>query len=252
MLFINTTVKKMHSEPALPLHIDHLHVMRKGNMLLSDIDYTIDTHGVTVILGPNGAGKSLLLQAAHGLVEPNEGYLKWNKQKPQPQQSWRALVFQKPVLLRRSVRANIEYVLSLHKIEKSKHSALIHEALDHTGLVHLANRNARVLSGGEKQRLSIARAWVLQPKVILLDEPTAELDPVGTAYIEKLIKTITNEGTKILMTTHDLGQAQRLANDILFLHQGKLLEFSSSEEFFTKPTTTTAQNFIEGKLLNGD
>jgi len=242
----------MHSEPALPLHIDHLHVIRKGNLLLSDIDYTIDTHGVTIILGPNGAGKSLLLQIAHGLVEPSEGSLKWNRQKPQPQQSWRAFVFQKPVLLRRSVRANIEYVLSLHNIAKPKHNALIQEALYHTGLTHLADRNARVLSGGEKQRLSIARAWVLQPKVILLDEPTAELDPVGTAYIEKLIETIANEDTKILMTTHDLGQAQRLANDILFLHKGKLLEYSSAKDFFTKPTTTTAQNFIEGKLLNGD
>ena len=252
MLLINTTVKKMLSEPVLPLHIDHLHVIRKGNRLLSDIDYTIDTQGVTMILGPNGAGKSLLLQVAHGLIEPNEGSLKWNRQKPLPRQSWRAFVFQKPVLLRRSVRANIEYVLSLHNIEKTKQNDLIQEAVDHTGLEHLAERNARVLSGGEKQRLSIARAWVLQPKVILLDEPTAELDPVGTAYIENLIKTIADEGTKILMTTHDLGQAQRLANDILFLHQGKLLEYSSTEEFFTNPKTKTAKNFIEGKLLNGE
>lgn len=252
MLLINTTVKKMLSESVLPLHIDHLHVIRKGNRLLSDIDYTIDTQGVTMILGPNGAGKSLLLQVAHGLIEPNEGSLKWNRQKPLPRQSWRAFVFQKPVLLRRSVRANIEYVLSLHNIEKEKQNDLIQEAVDHTGLAHLAERNARVLSGGEKQRLSIARAWVLQPKVILLDEPTAELDPVGTAYIENLIKTIADEGTKILMTTHDLGQAQRLANDILFLHQGKLLEYSSTKEFFTKPITKTAKNFIEGKLLNGE
>ncbi len=242
----------MHSVSALPLHIDHLHVTRKGNTLLSDIDYTIDTSGVTVILGPNGAGKSLLLQVAHGLVTPNEGSLKWNTLEPQPQESWRAFVFQKPVLLRRSVRANIDYVLSLHKIEKAKHETLIQESLNHTGLSHLANRNARVLSGGEQQRLSIARAWVLQPNVILFDEPTAELDPVGTASVEHLIETIAHEGTKILMTTHDLGQAQRLASDILFLHQGRLLEYSLVEEFFEKPQTKTAQNFISGKLLNGD
>ncbi len=242
----------MNSEPALPLHIDHLHVTRKGNTLLSDINYTIDTHGVTVILGPNGAGKSLLLQIAHGLIEPNEGFVRWNQQKPQPHHSWRTFVFQTPVLLRRSVRANIEYVLALHNIDKSKHNALIQEALNHTGLANLASRSARVLSGGEQQRLSIARAWVLHPKVILLDEPTAELDPVGTAYIENLIETITDEGTKIVMTTHDLGQAQRLANDIIFLHQGKLLECSLAKSFFIKPATATAQNFIKGKLLNED
>lgn len=242
----------MTIELALPLHINHLHVTRKGNKLLSDIDYTIDKEGVTIILGPNGAGKSLLLQVAHGLVEPSMGELIWNEQVPQPYQSWRAFVLQKPVLLRRTVKANIEYILSLHKIDKVVHESLIKEALDHTGLTNLADRNARVLSGGEQQRLSIARAWVLQPKVILFDEPTAELDPIGTAYIENLIKTIANKGTKILMTTHDLGQAQRLANDILFLHQGKLLEYSIAENFFKEPKTKTAQNFIEGKLLDAD
>lgn len=242
----------MNSVPALPLHIDHLHVTRKGNTLLSDIDYSIETNAVTVILGPNGAGKSLLLQVAHGLVTPNEGSLKWNTLTPQPQQSWRAFIFQKPVLLRRSVRANIGYVLSLHNVGKAKREALIQKALKLTGLSHLAERNARVLSGGEQQRLNIARAWVLQPRVILFDEPTAELDPSGTAAIEQLIETISQQGTKILMTTHDLGQARRLASDILFLHQGKLVEYSLAEDFFEQPKTKMAQNFIAGKLLNGE
>lgn len=251
MLHISITTD-MQSVTALPLHIDHVHVTKKGNTLLSDIDYSIDTSGVTVILGPNGAGKSLLLQVAHGLESPNEGSLKWNTTTPQPQQSWRAFIFQKPVLLRRSVRANIGYVLSLHNVEKAKREALIQEALKLTGLSHLAERNARVLSGGEQQRLNIARAWVLQPRVILFDEPTAELDPSGTAAIEKLIETISQQGTKILMTTHDLGQARRLASDILFLHQGRLIEYSVAENFFQQPQTKMAQNFIAGKLLNGD
>lgn len=241
----------MHNVSTLPLHINHLHVTRKGNLLLCNIDYSIDTAGVTVILGPNGAGKSLLLQVAHGLVAPDEGDLKWNTLSPHPQQSWRAFVFQKPVLLRRSVRANLGYVLSLHKVEKSKHHELIEEALEQTGLAKLAERNARVLSGGEQQRLSIARAWVLKPKVILLDEPTAELDPAGTAAVECLIETIAQQDTKILMTTHDLGQARRLASDILFLHQGRLVEFSPAQNFFQQPQTEAAQKFIAGKLLNG-
>ena len=109
-----------------------------------------------------------------------------------------------------------------------------------------------MLSGGEQQRLSIARAWVLQPKVILFDEPTAELDPSGAATIEQLIETIAQEGTKILMTTHDLGQARRLASDIVFLHQGRLIEYCLAEDFFTQPQTKTTENFIAGKLLNGD
>ena len=129
---------------------------------------------------------------------------------------------------------------------------LVQEALEYTGLSHLAERNARTLSGGEQQRLNIARAWVLKPSVMLLDEPTAELDPSGTAAIEQLIATIVEQGTKIIMTTHDLGQAHRLAYDILFLHRGNIVEYSLVDEFFTNPKTKLAENFIAGKLLNGD
>ena len=235
----------------LPLQVNNLQITKKGNLLLDDVSLTIESNNVTVILGPNGAGKSLLLRTAHGLETPSNGCLKWNAEIPQPQQSWRAYIFQKPVLLRRSVRANLEYVLSLHGIDKAKRESLISMALEHTGLSSLADRNARVLSGGEQQRLNIARAWVLHPKVILLDEPTAELDPSGTAAIERLIKTIADQGTKIIMTTHDLGQAHRLASDILFFHQGKLIEHTLAKDFFTQAQTQIAQNFIAGKLLTG-
>ncbi len=237
---------------ALPLHVSQLYVSKQGNILLNDINISIESNDITVILGPNGAGKSLLLRAAHGLESPSKGSLLWNTHIPQPQQPWRAYIFQKPILLRRSVRANLEYVLSLHGKNKSSYSSLISDALEHTGLSQLAERNARVLSGGEQQRLNIARAWVLQPKVILFDEPTAELDPNGTAAIECLIETIAQQGTKIIMTTHDLGQAHRLANDILFLHQGKVVEYTSAKVFFEQPQTKTAENFIAGKLLNGE
>lgn len=245
-------ITNMNNMDALPLQINNLQITKNGNALLNDVSLTIKSNDITVILGPNGAGKSLLLRTAHGLEFPNQGTLHWNSTTPKPQNSWRAYIFQKPVLLRRSVRANLEYVLSLHCINKADYSSLIDTALEHTGLSQLADRNARVLSGGEQQRLNIARAWVLKPKVILLDEPTAELDPNGTASIEHLIKTIAQEGTKIIMSTHDLGQAHRLANDILFLHQGKLVEHTTAKIFFEKPQSKTAQNFIAGKLLNGD
>ncbi len=242
----------MSNIDALPLQVNNLHITKNGNALLNDLTLTIESNDITVILGPNGAGKSLLLRTAHGLELPNQGTLRWNATTPKPQNAWRAYIFQKPVLLRRSVRANLEYVLSLHGIDKTNYPSLIDAALEHTGLSQLAERNARVLSGGEQQRLNIARAWVLKPNVILLDEPTAELDPNGTASIEHLIKTIAQEGTKVVMSTHDLGQAHRLANDILFLHQGKLVEHTSAKVFFEKPQSQTAQNFIAGKLLNGD
>ncbi len=242
----------MQNHNVLPLQLKHLHFSKKGTTLLNDIDVSIESKSVTIILGPNGAGKSLLLRIAHGLEIPNKGSLQWNSLIPQPQQSWRAYILQKPVLLRRSVRANLEYVLSLHDIPKTEYNQRINDALSHTGMRHLADRSARVLSGGEQQRLNIARAWILNPKVILLDEPTAELDPSGTAAIELLIETIAQQGTKIIMTTHDLGQARRLANDILFLHQGKLIEHSLANSFFKQPQTKNARDFIAGKLINGD
>ncbi len=242
----------MNNINVLPLQVNKLHITKNGNTLLNDVTLHIESREVTVILGPNGAGKSLLLRTAHGLESPTRGKLNWNSNTPNPQNSWRAYIFQKPVLLRRSVQANLEYVLSLHKINKSSYTSLIAEALEHTGLNHLADRNARVLSGGEQQRLNIARAWVLKPKVILLDEPTAELDPNGTASIERLINTLAQHGTKIIMSTHDLGQAHRLANDIIFLHQGKLVEHTPAKTFFEQPQSKTAQNFIAGKLLNGN
>ena len=251
MLHTNITIS-MNDISVLPLQVKNLHVSKQGHTLLDDVTLFIESNDVTVILGPNGAGKSLLLRAAHGLETFNKGSLQWNSHIPQPQQAWRAYIFQKPVLLRRSVRANLEYVLSLHGENKSNYSTLINDALEHTGLSQLAERNARVLSGGEQQRLNIARAWVLQPKVMLLDEPTAELDPSGTASIEHLIKTIAQQGTKIIMTTHDLGQAHRLANDIIFLHQGRLVEHSLAKDFFSQAKTKIAQDFIAGKLLNGE
>ncbi len=235
----------------LPLQVKNLQIVKKGNLLLNDVSLNIESNDVTIILGPNGAGKSLLLRTAHGLEAPTQGSLKWNTTVPLPQQSWRAYIFQKPVLLRRSVRANLEYVLSLHDVDKNDYDSLINSALEYTGLSSLAERNARVLSGGEQQRLNIARAWILQPKAILLDEPTAELDPSGTAAIEQLIKTIAEQGTKIIMTTHDLGQAHRLANDILFFHQGKLIEHTPAKDFFKYAQTQSARDFIDGKLLTG-
>ena len=250
MLPTRSIANNMQFVPVLPLVIQNLGVSRQGKLLLDNVNTTVESAGTTIILGPNGAGKSLLLRIAHGLDLPDHGSLKWNQQSPEPKEPWRAFVFQKPVFLQRSVYANLEYVLRLHKIDKSSRDLLIREALRHTGLAELAARSARTLSGGEQQRLNIARAWILNPKVMLLDEPTAELDPSGVATIEMLIKTIAQQRTKIVMTTHSLDQAKRLASDILFLHQGRLIEHTPADLYFSQPKTGLARDFIAGKLLN--
>jgi len=137
-------IANMNEINVLPLQIKNLQITKKGNPLLNDLTLSIDSDDVTVILGPNGAGKSLLLRSAHGLETLSKGNLQWNAHIPQPQHSWRAYIFQKPVLLRRSVRANLEYVLSIHNITKSDYASLIDTALEHTGLSQLADRHARV------------------------------------------------------------------------------------------------------------
>jgi len=214
--------------------------------LIKDLNLTLDKGTRTIIVGPNGAGKSLLLRLCHGLIAPTEGAISWAKKEAHCHQ---AMVFQRPVMLRRSVAANIHYPLALRKTKKAECADIVDDVLTKTGLLRLANTQARVLSFGEQQRLAIARAWVLKPEVLFLDEPTASLDPSATHQIEELVNTIHAQGTKIIMTTHDLGQAKRLADDILFLHRGRLLEHSLVSTFFSKPQNDLAEAFIRGELL---
>jgi tungstate transport system ATP-binding protein len=159
------------------------------------------------------------------------------------------MVFQHPVMLRRSAAANIDYALRLKRIPRPLRRARVREVLDDTGLTNLAQSPARNLSIGEQQRLALARAWAAAPEVLFLDEPTANLDPAATRAIEEVIGAIDLTGTKIVMTTHDLAQARRLADEIVFLHRGRLLEQLPAAEFFARPSTPEAAAFIEGRLL---
>tara|TARA_B100000586_G_C19798087_1_gene296943 strand:- start:70 stop:552 length:483 start_codon:yes stop_codon:yes gene_type:complete len=159
------------------------------------------------------------------------------------------MVFQKPVLLRRSARANLEYALSVRGVTKKDARERVDHVLEATGLAAIAHRQARVLSGGEQQRLVLARAWALRPQVLFLDEPAAHLDPTATAAIENVIQQVSNAGSKIIMVTHDLGQVRRLADEVLFLHQGQLLEQGASEDFLAHAKSQEARAFVEGQLL---
>ena len=233
----------------LPLQLDSLAFEAAGKRLIDGISLSLGGGPRTIILGPNGAGKSLLLRLCHGLLQPTAGAVRWRGPGAAGNGRRQAMVFQHPVMLRRSAAANIDYALRLKGIPRTLRQARVREVLGDTGLTDLARRPARTLSIGEQQRLALARAWAAAPEVLFLDEPTANLDPAATRAIEEVIAAIDLTGTKIVMTTHDLGQARRLADEIVFLHRGRLLEQRPAAEFFARPATPEAAAFIEGRLL---
>ncbi len=245
----DTRIEQRGALPVLPLIASDVCYRTGSEPLIHNISFVLQSGSCTALLGPNGAGKSLLLRLCHGLIRPNQGTITWGGQRPTHAHRWVAMVFQKPVLLRRSAAANIDYALAVKGIPRRSRKQRVEEALARAALVSIANRPARVLSGGEQQRVAIARAWATQPQVLLLDEPTANLDPIATYTIETLIQTIRQAGTRIIMSTHDLNQARRLGDDVLFLHQGRLLEHTPANEFFAHPRSGQAAAFIEGKLL---
>jgi tungstate transport system ATP-binding protein len=233
----------------LPLVVRDLCYEIGGKCLLDNISFRTEVGPRTVVLGPNGAGKSLLLRLCHGLLQPAAGTITWAGAPPETARHYQAMVFQRPVLLRRSAAANITYVLRLRGIPRRQQRVMMTEILEQAGLLPLAARPARVLSGGEQQRLALARAWALKPQVLFLDEPTASLDPAATQAVEALLEQIHHTGTKIIMTTHDLGQARRLADEVLFLHHGRLVEYAPASAFFSMPQSKEAAAFLAGKLL---
>ena len=233
----------------LPLRIEEVCFEAGGRRIIDGISLEIAAGARTVILGPNGAGKSVLMRICHGLLAPTSGRVTWNLAQPANGRRRQAMVFQRPIMLRRSALANVAYGLKLAGVEWHERKARAQRALHGLGLAHLAGRPARVLSGGEQQRLAIARARALEPEVLFLDEPTANLDPGATREIEVAIASIGAAGTKIIMVTHDLGAAKRLADEIIFLHNGRVLERAGADRFFRGPASREAAAFIQGELL---
>jgi tungstate transport system ATP-binding protein len=230
----------------LPLRAEGLGFTAGGVAILQDVTLTIEAGGPTVIIGPNGAGKSVLLRLLHGLIAPSAGRVLWNRAGAGRHQS---MVFQRPVLLRRSVIENLAYPLRLAGIGAAERERRAREALAMVGLAALADRPARRLSGGEQQRLALARAAALGPEVLFLDEPSASLDPAATRAVEEIVAMLAARGTSIVMTTHDLGQARRLAAEVVFLHRGRLREHTPAQAFFAAPTTPEAAAFLRGDLV---
>lgn len=231
--------------PLPSLHFDDVAFSHQGELLLGPCSFTLGGVGPTLVMGPNGAGKSLMLRLAHGLISPTQGSVSWSCGE-RPRQ---AMVFQQPVLLRRSALANLTHALAVNNTPRKARMPLAREALARFGLAARADTPARVLSGGEQQRLALARAWALSPSVLFLDEPTSALDPAATKAVEAAVQEFHQRGTRIVMTTHDLHQARRLAGDVLFLSGGKVREHTSAESFFNGPASREAQAFMAGELI---
>jgi len=228
----------------LPLRLEEVSFAARGRTIIDRISLDVEAGHASIILGANGAGKSVLMRLMHGLLAPSRGTIKWSGEGRHKQ----AMVFQRPVMLRRSALANVTYALALAGVERAEREAQAREALAGVGLLPLAQRPARVLSGGEQQRLALARAWALHPEVLFLDEPTANLDPSAAREIETVINAFGAAGTKIVMSTHNLAQARRLGDEILFLHQGRLAERAPVDRFFKQPASPEAAAFIKGEL----
>ncbi|MEQ8664819.1 MAG: ATP-binding cassette domain-containing protein [Rhodospirillales bacterium] len=237
----------------LPLALQDVWYNVDGVNLLKAINLAFTAGVRTAVIGPNGAGKSLLMRIMHGLIKPSQGTVEWQGQAADGRHkslaARQAMVFQRPVMLRRSVAANIEYALKLIGVASAERRERTEEILDKTGLRRLASSPARVLSGGEQQRLALARVWARNPEVLFLDEPTANLDPAATHRVEEIVSAIHAGGTRLIMTTHDLGQARRMADDVIFMHRGRVFEHRDTEAFFAGPENDLAQAFVRGELL---
>ena len=232
----------------LPLMFVEARIVARAVTILDSITLTIVAGLPTVLIGPNGSGKTTLLRAAMGLIPLSSGSITWGGREDAPPER-RAIMFQRPAMLRRTASANVRYALAAANIPHATRHERVMELLKLVGLDELDGRPARRLSGGEQQRLALARALARDPTVLFLDEPTASLDPYATKAIEDIVRTVSARGVKVVMSTHDLGQAKRLAGDVVLLHRGQLIENTLAAEFFTKPRTDGARKFIADELL---
>ncbi|MCA3262419.1 MAG: ATP-binding cassette domain-containing protein [Telmatospirillum sp.] len=228
----------------LPLELVHVRLAIGDTLIADDFTLTLAAGAPTIVVGANGAGKSTLLRLCHGLAAPSAGTIAWARD-PKGHQ---AMVFQRPSMLRRSALANVAYGLKLRGVPRGVRTEIARDRLRRVGLEAIAERPARVLSGGEQARVALARAWALDPQILFLDEPTANLDPAATRALEDILGDMAEEGTKIVMTTHNLGQARRLGADIVFLHRGRVIEHAPVERFFKSPGTPEAAAYLAGEL----
>jgi tungstate transport system ATP-binding protein len=237
-----------NGESLLPIQLKGICLSLGGKQVLNQISFGTESAGITAIMGPNGAGKSLLLRLIAGLIHPDAGSV----QLGDGQQSIRGhlgFVFQRPVLLRRSVKGNLMHALKLAGFDSEASELRCAQLLQLGEMTALANSPARKLSGGEQQRLSLLRALACKPALLLLDEPSASLDPQATFLLEDLVRKASVAGVKVVIVTHDQGQAMRLAQEVIFIHKGRFLEKQDTQAFLKYPQAKQARAYLAGELL---
>ncbi|MBU29237.1 MAG: ABC transporter ATP-binding protein [Gammaproteobacteria bacterium] len=231
------------SDPPL-IEVADLSLKLNNVNILNSITLTSTNPGVTIVMGPNGAGKSFFLRCLHGLTTPTGGSIRIFGNTILGTSTNQAMVFQKPVLLKRSVIENLKFASQATTRRDS-----IDNALSLARLKDKEHFPANVLSGGEKQRLVLTRALLREPKLLVLDEPTASLDPASVQIIEQLIQDFTGRGGKVIFVSHDIGQAKRLGSEIVFLHKGKVMEHSIASDFFNNPASEEAKAYLKGHII---
>jgi tungstate transport system ATP-binding protein len=232
----------------MSVRLSEVVVKRRSKTVLGPVNLDLEGDGFTIVLGPNGAGKTTLLKVLHGVERVSGGSVQWSVPDMEAREA-QAYVFQRPIMLRRSVRQNLAFPLELLGYGKAEISERVGDWAESIGLTGVLDEPAPRLSGGEQQKLALGRALIRKPKVLFLDEPCANLDGRSTREIEELLRNATQVGTRIIMTTHNLGQARRLAGDVLFLLNGKVHEHGDATEFFTTPQTPQAKAFIQGDIV---
>lgn len=234
---------------ALPLTLAGATLRRRGKVLVGPVDLTLGASGVTVVIGPNGSGKTSLLRMMHGLQRVAAGEMRWSVPEAEARRR-QSYVFQQPVALRRTVLANLAFPLRLRGVSRREAEAAARDVAARFDLTDKLMQSAPSLSGGEMQRLALARALVTGPEILFADEPCAALDGRATREIEALMVAAAADGTRLVVATHDMGQARRMATEVLFLLHGRVHEVGAAKTFFDAPATPEAAAFLRGDILD--
>lgn len=231
-----------------PVKLEQARTSRRGKLLVGPLDLTLEGQGACVVIGPNGSGKTSLLRLLHGTARKTGGRITWARPLPEVRRH-QAFVFQRPVMLRRTVEENLAYPLVLRGTPRAEARKQARDWADRVGLAPLLDRQAPVLSGGEQQKLALARALITRPKLLFLDEPCVSLDGRAIREIEEMLQVARREGTRLILATHDMGQARRLADEVLFMLHGFVHERGMAAAFFDHPKTPQASAFMRGDIV---
>lgn len=244
-LLVDPVASTGAGEPLVSLHAAA--VRFDGTSALAGIDLTLRRGQRLALIGSNGSGKTTLLRLLHGLLTPSGGQRMLHRLTAEDRPPRMAMLFQRPFLMQLSVQRNLRLGLWLAGVPAAERAARADEALRRVGLQDQAQRPATALSGGQQQRLALARAWALRPDILFLDEPTASLDPAAKHEVETLVEALGHAGVTVVMSTHNLGQAKRLATHVAYLEAGRLVALAPTETFFSTTLPPAAANFLRGE-----